>query len=127
MTEKLSRELNKMNVVRYQHDNGNALPHVEKYFKQWLEQQFAQRDWLITNQPQCSLACNVNGTYLFFGVSKKVSIRQGLDFSGKMLKEEEVFKLANAEFEKLQSGEAVEYICSEQAGDLCDIRRQMGN
>ena len=38
--EELSRELNKNIIVRYQHDN--ALSHVEKHFKQFLEQQFAQ-------------------------------------------------------------------------------------
>jgi hypothetical protein len=43
--EELSRELNKNIIVRYQHDN--ALPHVEKHFKQFLEQQFAQLEWLI--------------------------------------------------------------------------------
>lgn len=98
IAEELSRELNKKIVIRYQHDN--ASPHVEKQFKQWLEQQFAQRDWFIANQPPCSPTCNVNDAYLFPGLSKKVTRTQGVDFSGRTLKKEELWLLAKNEFER---------------------------
>ena len=78
----------------------NASPHVEKQFKQWLEQQFAQRDWFIANQPPCSPTCNVNDAYLFPGLSKKVTRTQGVDFSGRTLKKEELWLLAKNEFER---------------------------
>jgi hypothetical protein len=42
----MSREMNKNNIVRYHHDN--ALRHVEKQFKQFSEEQFAQNGLLDT-------------------------------------------------------------------------------
>jgi hypothetical protein len=95
--EELSRELNKNIIVRYQHDN--ASPHVEKHFKQFLEQQFAQRGWLIGYQPPCSPTTNVNDPYLFPALSKMVSRSQAITFKARTLSTEELWMLAKEAFE----------------------------
>ncbi len=94
--EELSQKLNKRIVVRYQHDN--AAPHMEKNFKRFLEQQFAQRGWLIGYQPPCSPTTNVNDAYLFPALSKMVSRSQAINFRGKTLDTEELWSLAKETF-----------------------------
>jgi hypothetical protein len=91
--EELSRELNKNIIVRYQHDN--ASPHVEKHFKQFLEQQ----GWLIGYQPPCSPTTNVNDAYLFHALSKIVSRSQAINFKARTLSTEELWMLAKEAFE----------------------------
>jgi hypothetical protein len=121
--EELSRELNKNIIARYQHDN--ASPHVDKYFKQFLEQQFAQRGWLIGYQPPCSPTTNVNYPYLFPALSKLASRSLAINFKGKTLSTEELCTLAKEAFETYPLKKlSMAFVQNEQV--VCAILEDMG-
>lgn len=81
---KLSMQLYKRVVIRYQKDN--AGPHQDATLLQLISAMFADRGWMFVPQPPNSPVTNTKDCSVFPAMSERVTEKQGLNFGGRAVK-----------------------------------------
>ena len=74
LTLQLQQKYNQPVVVRYQMDS--AGPHTDNNLRDFLDDEFHERNWMLVRQPPQSPLTNVKDTCLFPSLSKAVSWHQ---------------------------------------------------
>ena len=85
-----AKEPSRRFVVRYQMDG--AGPHQDRRLLDTLQQEFAERQWMMKFQPANSPLTNVKDACIFPAMSKRVSQEQSMLFGGRAMQQEEIWK-----------------------------------